>query len=185
MDVPATWVDHRQATLQAVNMLVGFGHQRIALLSRPPEVYFYGKAREGYLAGLKEAAIEPDNALIALCEKTDALSAYLATRRFLQLPQPPTGIVAARDVLAEGACKAIEETGLAVGRDISVIGFDDHSWPQDPPSLTTFREPCYEMGKVAAEMLMDKIVHGCGPVEQRCIESPLILRRSAGPAPAG
>ena len=179
-----TWVDHRKATGHAVRTLVALGHRRIAFLGRDPSRYFYGRAREGYLAGLEEAGIEPNNALILETEATDRLAAYRATKPLLDLSPRPTAIVAARDVLAHGACEALADAGLAVGRDVSVIGFDDCSWPQEEPFLTTFHEPCYEMGATAVEVLMERIVGGCGTPGKRELEAPFILRRSAGPAPA-
>ena len=178
-----TWVDHRKATVQAVRTLVALGHRRIAFVGREPNRYFYGKAREGYLTALDEAGIDPDEALIAETEVTDRLAAYRATKPLLEVKPRPSAIVAARDVLAHGACEALSDAGLAVGRDVAVIGFDDFSWQQEDPFLTTFREPCYEMGAVAVEMLMERLVSGWGPPEKRELEAPFILRRSAGPAP--
>jgi LacI family transcriptional regulator len=181
LDVSATWVDHRKAALRAVSTLVGLGHKRIAFLGRKPDHLFYGKAREGYLAGLQEAGVATDESRIAVCEETDPLSAYFAAKPIVERPERPTAIVAARDILAQGACRAITEAGLVVGKDVSVIGFDDVSWPQEKPFLTTFHEPCREMGEVAAQMLAERIVHGYRPPEKRELEAPLILRRSAGP----
>ena len=181
VEVSATWVDHRKSTMKAVKTLADFGHRRIAYIGSEPDQYFYGKAQAGYIAGLAEAGIPLDESLIAVAEGTPALDSYLATRAFFGLPEPPTAIVAARDKYAEGVCRAVREAGLVIGRDVSVIGFDDITWPQDEPFLTTFREPCYEMGAVAAEMLSERIVGGWRPPEKRELEAPLILRRSAGP----
>ena len=181
VDVSATWVDHHGATVQAVNTLLSLGHRRIAFLGRTPGTHFYGRALDGYCEALKTAGVARRDADIGLCGKTDALSAYLETRRFLDQAEPPTALVAARDILAEGACKAIEEAGQVVGRDISVIGFDDFSWPQNPPFLTTFREPCFEMGAAAVEILLRQIAEGAPSTEKREIPAPFVLRKSAAP----
>lgn len=184
LEVSATWVNHQKPSHEAVRILTGFGHRRIAFLGQRPDYLFYGKAREGYLAGLAQRGIAPDDSLIAVCAETDPLSAYLATKTLLDRSQPPTALVAARDILAQGACQAITEAGLVVGRDISVIGFDDVTWPQEEPFLTTFREPCREMAATAAEMLVERIVNGWRPPEKREFEATLVLRRSAGLPPA-
>jgi len=181
LDVTATWVDHRKAARHAVRTLVAFGHRRIALVMRESTVLFYSQTRAGFDEGLDEAGLSPDESLIAECERTDALCAYFATRELLALPERPTAIIAARDVLARGACEAIEEAGLEVGGDISVIGFDDLSWPSAEPMLTTYRLPARELGVVAADMLIERIVNGWRPPEKRELEAPFILRRSAGP----
>jgi len=181
IEVSATWVDHEASTREAVAVLARLGHRRIALVARDPSYAHYGHVHRGYIAGLQEASIPFDEALVAICEKTDALSGYLATRPLLNLANPPTGIVAGRDTIAEGVCRAVKEAGLMVGHHVSVIGFDDLTWPQEEPFLTTFREPCYEMGAAAVEMLIERIVNGWRPPEKRRFDTPFILRRSAGP----
>lgn len=181
LDVSATWVDHQEPTLQAVRTLVGLGHRRIAFVGREANHVFHGPAREAFLSALRQAGLPIDKSLIASCEKTDALSGYFAAKPLLRSSEPPTAIVAARDAIAEGVCRAIQEAGLVVGRHVSAIGFDDATWPEGRDFLTTFREPCYEMGKVAAEMLIERIVNPSLGLEKRRLKTPFILRRSAGP----
>jgi DNA-binding LacI/PurR family transcriptional regulator len=109
----------------------------------------------------------------------------MAARKLLKGKHRPTAIVAGRDLHAEGICRLAGELGLVIGRDLSVVGFDDVSWTQEVPFLTTFREPCYELGAVAADMLIDRMTGGWRAPEQREIPAPLILRRSAGTPPDG
>ena len=184
LDFSATWVDHREPVLQAVRTLANMGHKRIGFVTREPTYAFYGKARDGYLSGLREAGLPLDESLISETDHTAALSGYFAAKKLLNASTGrPTAIVAGRDTLAEGTCRAIEEAGLQVGHDVSVIGFDDQTWPQPPGDLflTTFREPCYEMGVAAVEMLVERVVDETLPPERRRLETPFILRRSAGP----
>jgi DNA-binding LacI/PurR family transcriptional regulator len=179
----ATWVDHAKATRQAVQTLVSFGHRRIGFVGRTRDAFFYGEAEDAYRTAMGDAGIDVDERLIAVADATNSLSAFLAARPLLDQPVTPTAIVAARDALAHGVCRAIEESGGRVGYDVSVIGFDDLSWPSAAPTLTTFREPCHEMGAIAAQMLIDRLIDGWKPLEKREVEAPFILRRSAGPAP--
>ena len=179
----ATVVDHRTRVREAVRVFVHLGHQRIAHITREMSYAFYDQAQRGYMDGLAEAGLPVDDALTAFADKTDSLSGYFAAKQLLQLPNPPTAIVAARDAIAEGVCRAIEDGGLQVGRDVSVIGFDGLTWPQSESFLTTFREPCYDMGACAAEMLIDRILNGWRPPEKKCFDTTFVLRRSAGPAP--
>ena len=140
--VSGTWVDRGKTTRKAVNTLAAMGHRRIAFVTRDPSRYFYGQSRQGYLAGLEDAHIAPDESLVAVSTSPNPLAAYLATKPLFEAAHPPTAIVAARDVLAHGACQAATESGAVIGRDVSIIGFDDNSWPREDPFLTTFREPC-------------------------------------------
>lgn len=181
LDVTATWVDHRAAAREAVKLLVGFGHRRIGFIGRPPDVYFYGKALEGFRAGLFDAALPTDDDLVVFCKLPDPLSAYVAAKRFLAMPEQPTGIVAARDVLAHGVCRVMQEAGRVIGRDISVVGFDNVTWPLPEPFLTTFREPCVELGATAADLLVERLVGGWREPERRQLPASLVLRRSLGP----
>ena len=179
--VSGSWVDHQEPMQNAVRMLSDMGHKRIAFIGRDPSYFSHGAARNGYLEGLREANLPVDEPLIAVCEKTDALSAYFSARQLLSLSKRPTAIVAARDSLAEGVFHAIKELGFSVGHDVSLIGFDDTTWPEGRQHLTTFREDCYEIGAVATEMLVDRISNPDAPIEKRKLESALLLRRTAGP----
>ena len=183
LPVTATYVDHRKVMRSAVEVLAALGHRRIAYVGTETSQFFYKEALEGYLGGLEAVGLTRDESLIGLCEQTAAIKAYMATRSLLATPNPPTAIVAARDLLANGVQEAAVEAGLEVGRDISIIGFDDLEQEAHSRSLTTFHEPAYEMGRVAAEMLVDRIVNGWRPPEKRELEAPLVLRRSVGPAP--
>ncbi|MAE63442.1 MAG: hypothetical protein CMJ18_04150 [Phycisphaeraceae bacterium] len=181
LDLCATWIDHRKPMLEAVRTFVRLGHDRIAFVGRESDYGIHGEAREGYLAGLREAGLGADESLVAVCRKTDALSGYFATRSLLRLPAPPTAIAVARDAIAEGVCRAAEEEGLVLGHHLSVIGFDDTTWPEGRKFLTTFREPCYEMGAAAARMLVERIVQGPAPLRRREFSTSFVLRRTAGP----
>jgi DNA-binding LacI/PurR family transcriptional regulator len=190
-NISATWVDHKAPVRQAVRTLADLGHERIAFVGREPEFGFHGKARAAYVEAMREAQLLFDESLTAVCEKTDALSGYLAAKPLIRRDGgsdgvAPTAIVAARDSIAEGVCRAITDAGLEVGRDVSVIGFDDTTWPEGRRFLTTFREPCYELGVGAAEMLIERMDNGPqAPPQKRKYEPTFVLRRTAGPCPPG
>ena len=184
LDVSSTCVDHKAISRQAVETLASLGHRRIAFVGCESSRLFYGESRAGYLEGLTQSGIAPDNALIGVAEKSAALASYVTTRKLLEAAPRITAFVAGRDTMAEGVCHAIEEAGFQVGHDISVIGYDNYSWPESNDFLTTFHEPCREMGRQAAQMLVDRVVYGWKPPEKRIVEAPFILRQSAGTAPS-
>jgi len=183
--VSGTCVDHRRVICSAVRMLAALGHVRIGLITRPATRFFYGKARAGYVEGMERSGLSVDEKLVAVVEGSDPLDAYFSARRLMELSDPPSGVVAARDILAHGVCRAVEERGGVVGVDVSVIGFDDLTWPEGRTMLTTFREPCHAMGARAADMLVERIIKGWRPPERRVVEASLVLRRSVGPAGGG
>jgi len=145
---------------------------------------FYGKTLNAYRESLEAAGLPRDESLVSIVEKSDSLHGYIAAGRLLEIRPRVTALVTARDALAIGACRRFTEAGLAIGHDMSVIGFDNLGQDDASSFLTTFDEPCPEMGAVAAEMLIERIVNGWHPPEKREIEARLILRRSAGPLPA-
>ena len=183
-DLPltGTWVDRAKTTRRAVDTLVAMGHRRIAWIGVNTTRYFFPRAKKAFLAAMETHGLPFDEAYLAEIEKPeDVLAAYFESKRLLNLPDPPTAVIATRDYQAKGVCAAVEEAGLTVGNDVSVIGFDDLTWPLERPFLTTFREPCYELGYAAVEMLHDRIRNGWRKPELREIEAPFVLRESAGP----
>lgn len=182
-DVSCTWIDHTKATSSAVHTLDAMGHRRILLLAGELDKVFYNKALEGYKTALKELNIEFNQSLVVTVDRydIDGTEAYKAMLHYLENNPLPTAVVACRDYLAWGACQALEKKNIRIGYDVSVIGFDDITWPGEKSFLTTFNEPAWDLGYVAAEMLIERLIFGWKPVEKREIETSLIIRRSAGP----
>lgn len=98
----------------------------------------------------------------------------------------PTAIVAANDLMALGAMKAAYSKGIRVPDDVSIVGFDDiDSASHVTPSLTTVRQPKYEMGAEAVRLLTTRLGHtGDHPVRICTLKSDLVIRQSTGPAPS-
>ena len=190
IDLPfsATRVDHYAVFRKATEMLIAFGHRNLALISRPFGAHFYSKAEKAFMDATAAAGLMIPRSRMVERPTPRALDGYLAMKALLESPHPPTAVVACRDSIAEGACHALDEAGLEVGRHVSIIAFDDHSSSLSDPFLTTFHEPCYELGVEAANMLDERLTYGWRPCEHRTVDAPLVLRQSAGPAvraPAG
>lgn len=178
-----TCVNHRRVMARAVEILVAEGHRRIGYITRDPTVNFYGAALEGYRDGLRAAGLPLREEYVGLASFTDALGGYRAMQTLLTLPERPTAVVCARDVLAQGAWQAVEEEGLTVGYDVSLVGYDNLTWTRRDRPLTTFEEPAYALGAGAVDMALDQLHNGWRPPEQRELDAPLIVRRSMGLPP--
>ncbi len=179
MDAVCTYIDHKKTTKTSVLMLAAMGHEKIALIAKDFNQNFYMDAYEGYKNGLKEAGLPFDEKLVIIAEEKD-FGAYEAVNDFLKSNALPNAFVACRDYLAHGACTALRERGIMIGRDVSIIGFDNLTWPDNHTYLTTFNEPVHELGAEAAEMLLEIMDSGNLNLIKKEIEAPLILRRSAG-----
>jgi LacI family transcriptional regulator len=100
---------------------------------------------------------------------------------FLALPQPPTAVFAANDLMAIGAMEAAQKAGLDIPGDIAIMGFDDippATWVR--PRLTTVAQHPAEMGRVMAGALFERIEGSySGPGRHFRIACQLVLRESA------
>lgn len=188
IDLPYSWVDvnNRRAFLRATEFLLDLAHQRIGLINGKEDLDFALRRRMGYLEALSARAIAQDPALMFTGELTEH-AGYLAASTMLALPQPPTAFVCASMLSGMGARRAIEARGLVMGRDVSVIIFDDElSYlrnGEDLPIFTATRSSVRLAGQLAAQMLLDLIADPASAPQNRLLEADLILGQSTGPAP--
>jgi DNA-binding LacI/PurR family transcriptional regulator len=103
-----------------------------------------------------------------------------AMHTLLALPSAPTGVFFMSDEMAFGALQALRELGLQAGRDVSVIGFDDHP-VSGAFGLTTVRQPVREIGRLGAQLLVD-LLAGVGEIAHHPVELSLIERITTGSA---
>lgn len=183
-DLPlaGTRMDHAGVARKAVELLVSLGHRRIGYVGWNEDYLFYARTLAGFRAGLQANGITPEESLIRYINQGNVLGGYLAALPLFELAEPPTAIVAGRDYIAHAVCQAIEAAGLEIGHDVSVVGFDDVSWDNKAgPILTTFHEPCVELGASAAEMLVDALRSGTPPCGEHILDAELVLRQTVGP----
>ncbi|MXN66583.1 LacI family DNA-binding transcriptional regulator [Stappia sp. GBMRC 2046] len=174
-------VDNERAFLDAVRHVVALGHRRIGFLGGPVRMNFAIQRKAGYRRGLAEAGIAHDPALEIACELNE-MSGAEAARTLVHLDEPPTALVCVTDTLAIGAIEALRALGLAIGRDVTVIGYDGLPVGAyiDPP-LTTFSQSAHAAGARAAQMLID-VIEGVDPLErQELVRADLVKRASDGP----
>lgn len=186
---PYSWVDvnNRRAFFRATEFLRDLGHRRIALVNGLEFMDFAQRRRAGYLAALAEGGIAADPATMASGEMTEPYG-HRAAGRMLALENPPTAFLVASTISALGVRRAIEERGLALGRDVSIVTHDDalgyFSDPDAVPVFTATRSSVREAGRLAAEMLLEIVEAPDGAPRQRLLEAVLTVGLSTGPAPA-
>jgi LacI family transcriptional regulator len=131
---------------------------------------------QGYLDALHERGLPLIPELVAEGEYSDA-SGHLAMQRLL--PYQPDAVFVASDAMAFAAMRAIQEAGLDVPEDIAVVGFDDiPTAATSQPPLTTVRQPIQRTGSLAAEMLIDMIVHPDPQPRRIVLPTELVIRSS-------
>jgi DNA-binding LacI/PurR family transcriptional regulator len=95
------------------------------------------------------------------------------------LPAKPDAVFAAADLMALGAMRAIHEAGLNIPEDVALIGFDDlPSATYSNPPLTTVRQPIYQLGFNAVEILIDQIENHVTPARRVILDTELVIRGS-------
>ena len=177
----ATRVNRAETTAQAVRILYDMGHRDVALLGRDPGLYFYGQSLNGYRTQLERLGLPFRKELVLITPELDLFATFRTVRTALRSGPRFTGLVAGRDSLAHAAVEACRECGLEVGRDISVIGFDDLSWPQRERTLTTFEEPCRQLGAAAVDLVYEELLTGWHEPVQKFLTAELRLRRTLAP----
>jgi LacI family transcriptional regulator len=190
--LPYSWVDvnNRRAFRRATDFLLDLGHRRIALINGLEFMDFAIRRRAGYTESLADRGLAPDPALMRSIEMTET-NGYHAVRDMLGAKTPPTAFLVSSMIMALGARRAIEERGLTMGCDISVIIHDDDlSYMQngeDVPIFTATRSSVREAGRLAAAMLLETIATpATAPPREatsRLLEAELIIGQSTGPAP--
>jgi len=149
-------VDNRMGAYEATHHLISLGHRRIAHIQGPLKYQVSHDRYQGYCDALNEAGISLDPALVLEGNFMPPTGRSCANA-FFDLPaeKRPTAIFAGSDYMAYGAIAAAEQRGLRVPRDVAVVGFDDNpSSAHMEPALTTVRQPFYEMGRRASELLL-------------------------------
>ncbi len=185
---PYSWVDvnNMHAFHRATEFLCDLGHTRIALINGLEDMDFAQRRRTGYIEGLQSKGIVPDTALMRSAEMTEVFGHH-ETRDMLAMDNPPTAIIVSSLIVAIGVRRAIEEAGLKMGRDISVITHDDDlSYlrnGQDVPIFTATRSSVREAGRIIARMLIDQIQDPDIAPQSLLLEAELVVGRSTGPAP--
>lgn len=183
---PVAAVDNDNVELawRATRHLIEHGHRRIGLVTGPEDMVVSLDRLEGYRRALEAGGLpfEPD-----LVVHTDfsAEQGYRATQRLLETSAAPTALLMVDDHLAMGAYRAIEEAGLTVGGDVSVVGVNDTPAARlARPPLSVMRIPIFDMGVEAGSMLID-LVEGRARPRQVVVPAEFVERGSCGPAPSG
>jgi LacI family transcriptional regulator len=181
--VPTVQTKNREAIQEVMQHILSLGHRRIGFITGRPEHASARQRLQGYRDSLQAAGIQHDPTLVRDGDWTRS-QGYAAAKELLQLEQPPTAIVASCDQSALGAMQAAHEFGLEIGRQLSVTGFDDIKIAATvSPPLTTVRQPMYDMGKTAAEMLFMRLAGETLPELHVRLDTELIIRQSTAPAP--
>jgi LacI family transcriptional regulator len=175
--VPSVDVDNVRGARLAVEHLLGLGHRRIGLLTAHTEQFDIAVRGDTYREVLAAAGvpIRPEWIQVMRGDVTGRAEA----RRLLTAPERPTAVFATDDGLAVAVTEVARELGIAVPRELSVVGFDDNPIGRhSSPPLTTIRQPLTPMAEEAARMLIALIEGRDVPAATQLFEPELVERGS-------
>ncbi len=176
--------DSEQGGYQLARYLAQLGHTRIAIISGPQHVSTTVDRLAGYHRAMVETGLNTNSNLVYYGQFTQN-SGYQLAKEALAAKPRPTAIFAGNNFIAIGAFRALQEAGLRVPDDISMVTFDDlHDMLAMEPFLTVVSQPAYQMGQQATEVLLARLA-GEGPAESQEYVLPvqMIIRKSSGPPP--
>jgi len=171
-------VDNVKAAYVATKHLTDLGYKHIATITGSHGSTVTLDRIEGYTKALTDAGYPINPFLIAKGEFSET-SGYEAMMNLL--PHKPDAIFIASDLMASGAIRALQDSGLHVPEDIALVGFDDIPLAAlTKIRLTTVRQPIPQIGTKAVELLIDLIENGTQPSRNYILETELIVRDSCG-----
>lgn len=170
-------INNRQATEEAVEYLIKQGHKRIA------GVFGTGGStgllrKEGYVDALKKNGLTYDPRLV-FTTKAKEVEGYKAVEKLIALPELPDAIFMSNGLIAAGGYKALKDRKIAIPDTISFLTFDETIWtPMVTPSISVIKQPTYEIGKTAMELMIERIKNPDRAYRQIILNSEMVIRNS-------
>lgn len=178
IDVDIVWVNNEEGAYVAVSHLVKSGYKRIAYISGLPSIPSSRMREKGY-----RRALETNNLFIPeLVKYGDSSydSGVNLCAELLDMPNLPDAIFSGNNLITLGALETIHKRKKKIPEDVAIVGFDDMFWSSSlNPPLTAVRQPAYEIGKRAGELLIQRINDPQRPCIQMTLNVELMIRNSS------
>jgi DNA-binding LacI/PurR family transcriptional regulator len=177
-------IDFEKAAETAVNYLIQLNHKKIACISASSSKPHLTEKEDGRFIGYKKAMTSHNLPLKPEWIENGYFTiegGYAAMKRILEANERPSAVFIASDLMAHGAYRAIQEVGLTISGDISIISFDDIEMSEyvNPP-LTTIRVYKEDMGRLAVKMLLERMEGNIRFPLTTYLPTELIVRKSCG-----
>lgn len=172
-------VDNLAGAKMATEYLISQGHKKIVMINVNEDKDYTADRLEGYQVALQEHGIPVSNDSVVYAAN-DVKGGYAAAKDLLN-SRNFTAIFCATDTIALGASRAVTELGRKVPEDISIVGFDGlgHQLLTNP-HITTVQQPIFEIGKMLAQALLNRI-NGDKDRTSELVEPTLIIGHSVSP----
>jgi len=175
-DRPYAWldVDNEAGFFEVTSHLIRQGHRRIALINYCTTFNFAHLRMAGYRRALDEQAVPFDPSLVCEGEMSESTGAAFAGA-LLDRPDPPTAILCASYFAGTGVRLALQGRQKKIGEDISLVIYEDAPVSTPDANVSAMRQPIYECGVTAADMLLKLIRQEEKPENLRHLWMPELL----------
>ncbi len=182
--VPGVYIDFvrsdsEEGAYHLTNLLIRLGHKRIAFITGPNGVSTSADRLAGYRRALTGAGFKNEIVYYGLYNQQ---SGNELTKQAMAQSPKPTAIFGANNFIMIGIIKALRDLNIYVPENVSVVGFDD--LPESmlvKPFLTVARQPAYEMGRLATELLLKRISGELEEYQELILPTEIVERESSGP----
>jgi DNA-binding LacI/PurR family transcriptional regulator len=177
---------NRDGIREATKHLLSHGYKNIAFINGQKGVSVAQERLAGYQEALQAARVPLQETYIIHSDFRQE-GGRIAMCRLLDLPRPPRAAVVANNLMTLGALQAIHERGLRIPDEVAIVGFDDMPWATSlRPPLTAVAQPAEEIGRAAAQLLLERLREPRRLPRRVVLPTRLIIRASCGAhAPAG
>ena len=178
-DIYSVVNNDKEGTYIAVKYLLSLGHREIAMFTGCKNMFVWEERRKGYEKALNEYGVSVQEDYIVECKTDTSEEGYDAISKLFKKHNLPTAIFAGNDRYALGAYRLLNEKGLRIPDDISIIGFDDLDFAKElMPPLTTIRANMEEIGRLAFRNLLNQISNSHKKPRREVLPTKLIERSS-------
>lgn len=151
----AIYHDDAEGSRLITTHLIELGHTKIAYIGNGFAGRTNDERQRGYQEALETANISIEDTYIINAPNGKTIGGASSAQKLVSLTETPTAIVCFNDMMAIGAISALEKNNIRIPQDCSVTGFDDIQLAEFAhPPLTTFRQPAYQLGVQAAQMML-------------------------------
>lgn len=173
-------IDNVDGGYRATRHLIELGHWRIAHITGPITWRSARDRWQGYRQALEEANIPYEEQLVAHGDWS-LHSGYMAAQTLLQRGGDFTALFSANDQMAIGAMRAFREAGRRIPDDVALIGYDDIPMSEyTSPPLSTMAQPMQQVGRLAAQILIQRIEQPSLPPTEILLQAQLVCRGTCG-----
>jgi LacI family transcriptional regulator len=170
-------INNQEAAAKATSHLIGHGHRKITFIGYSSRIYTVQKRIAGYTEAMNAAGLES----VVRAEGLSPEPIYRIAHEILGSRNRPTAIFANNTMTMHRIMQAARDLGLRVPEDLALTGFEDFDWAGFVnPGLTVVRQPGEEMGRLAAQMLFERLAGKKGAPQRVILDGELVIRESCG-----